>query len=358
MAWAFHIPEPWLAVSEAVAETGGPVLILGGVDSGKTTFCTWLAQELLARGLRVGLVDADVGQSNVGPPGTIGLVVLQEPFEALRDLTPTALAFVGAVAPEGRLLEMVLGLQEMVARAEREIAEVTLIDTTGFIHGPVARALKSSKIRAIAPRHCVALGGGEALRSLLRGYEHLVDLTVHWLPVSPQVQARSREARRQAREEAFQAYFEGAGEVELDLEQVLLTGFHCRSGQPLPGSLRSYWQDLVPAHVFYAERTPEGLTLVLDRLLAPDERRTLEEESGERPFLIDASLFEGLLVGLHDGRREFLALGLIEQWHFQRGRIRLRSPLPAASAVREVRAGGVRLNLDGTEKGRVRPGEV
>lgn len=358
MAPALHIPEPWLPVSGAVAETGGPVLILGGVDSGKTTFCTWLAQELLARGLRVALIDSDVGQSNLGPPGTIGLVVLQEPFGALRDLTPTALAFVGAVAPEGRLLEMVLGLQEMVARAEREIAEVTLIDTTGFVHGPVARALKGAKIRAVAPRHCVALGGGEALRHLLRGYEHLADLTVHWLPVSPHVQARSREARRQARQEAFRAYFEGAEEMELDLEQVLLTGFNCRSGQPLPGSLLSYWRDLVPAHIFYAERTPEGITLVVDRMLAPDERRALEEESGERPFLIDASLFEGLLVGLHDGRQEFLALGLVEQWHFQRGRVRLRSPLRQDSAVQEVRAGGVRLGPDGTEKGRVRPGEI
>lgn len=358
MAPSLHVSPSWPRVSAAVAETGGPVLILGGVDSGKTTFCTWLARELVGRGLRVGLIDADVGQSIVGPPGTIGLAVLQEPFTAPSDLNPTALAFVGAVAPEGRLLEMVLGIQEMMARAEREIAEVTLIDTTGFIHGAVARALKSAKIRAIAPRHCVALGGGEALRYLLQGYEQVADLTVHWLPISPGVQARSREARRQARAEAFRTYFEGSKVVELEVGQVLLTGIHCRSGQPLPGPLLNYWRDLVPAHVFYAERTPEGVTLVLERMLALDERRTLEEETGERPFVIDANLFDGLLVGLCDSYRELLALGLIEQFHFQRGRIRLRSPLPEGAVVREMRAGGVRLNLDGTEKGRVRPGEL
>ncbi len=358
MVPSLHIPEAWLRVRAAVAETGGPVLILGGVDSGKTTFWAWLAQELLAQGLRVGLIDADVGQSVLGPPATIGLAVRQEPFTSLRELTPTALAFVGAVAPEGRLMEMVLGLQEMVARAEREIAEVTLIDTTGFIHGPVARALKSAKIRAIAPRHCVALGGREALRYLLQGYERMADLTVHWLPISPQVQARSREIRRQAREEAFRAYFEESQGVELDLEQVLLTGFNCRLGPPLPGPLLSYWRDLVPAHVFYAERTSEGITLVLDRMLTLDERRVLEEESGERPYLIDAGLFEGLLVGLCNGHRELLALGLIEQLHFQKGRLRFRSPLPDATAVREVRAGGIRLNPDGKEKSRLRPGEI
>jgi polynucleotide 5'-hydroxyl-kinase GRC3/NOL9 len=306
----------------------------------------------------VGIVDADVGQSDLGPPGTIGLAVTQEPFAALRDLSLTAMAFVGAVAPEGRLLDVVLGVQEMVARAEREIAEITLVDTTGFIHGAVARALKAAKIRAIAPRHCIVLGSSEDLQSLLRGCEHLADLTIHRLPVSPHVRARSREARRQAREEAFRAYFVNAGVVEIDLEQALLTGISYRSGQPLPGHLFDYWRDLVPGHVFYAERTAEGITLVLERTLTYDERRALEEESGERPFPIDAGHFDGLLVGLCDGRRELLALGLIEQLHFKRGRLRLRTPLPDAAAVREVRAGGVRLGVDGVERGRVKPGEI
>ena len=46
------------------------VLVIGSNDTGKTTYCRNLVEQGVSQGLKVGLVDADVGQSQVGPPTT------------------------------------------------------------------------------------------------------------------------------------------------------------------------------------------------------------------------------------------------------------------------------------------------
>lgn len=353
-----HVPEAWREASERMVQSGGTILVLGGVDTGKTTFCAWLGNQFVAQGRTVGFVDADVGQSDLGPPGTIGLGLARQPLDRLGDLEPIALTFVGSVAPEGRLLDVVLGVQQLVQRAAREGAEVTIIDTTGFIHGAAARALKAAKIRAVAPCHLVALGKREEVGHLVVGYEHLRGLTVHRLPVSPQVRARSREQRRQAREESFRAYFEVAEVLEIDLKACRLTGTSYRSGQELPGHFLTAWRDRLAEHVYFAERTAEGPLLVVERMPSLEVQREWEGEDGPRPFLIDAGHFDGLLVGLADEQRELLALGLIQSLHFRQGWARVLTPLRDPSVVREVLFGGVRLAPDGRELGRVRPGEI
>ena len=69
------------------------ILLLGATDTGKTTFLTWLANILLAQERRIAIVDADVGQSSLGPPTTIGLSVVTAPFERLQELPPSEVIF-------------------------------------------------------------------------------------------------------------------------------------------------------------------------------------------------------------------------------------------------------------------------
>ena len=56
------------AVSEARVS-----VVIGASDAGKTTLIAALASELASRGEPVGVVDSDVGQSEIGPPATVGL---------------------------------------------------------------------------------------------------------------------------------------------------------------------------------------------------------------------------------------------------------------------------------------------
>jgi polynucleotide 5'-hydroxyl-kinase GRC3/NOL9 len=91
----------------------GICLILGASDTGKTTLAEALAKHL-AKHQPVGVIDADIGQSHIGPPATVGWAVVDNPQI---DFSPAAacaasagvggISFVGDVTPVGGAVEKV-----------------------------------------------------------------------------------------------------------------------------------------------------------------------------------------------------------------------------------------------------------
>lgn len=49
------------------------MLVLGGTERGKSSYCHFLVQQLCGASARVAFVDADIGQKDVGPPATVSL---------------------------------------------------------------------------------------------------------------------------------------------------------------------------------------------------------------------------------------------------------------------------------------------
>ena len=357
MGWEI-LPE-WQEALEALVETGGTVLILGPLDSGKSTLCTWAAQKALEAGRQVAVIDSDVGQSAIGPPGTLGLAFPPLGFESLGQVRPAALAFVGAVTPEGRFLEMVLGLEELHRRARARGAEVILVDTTGYIQQPAARALKAAKIRALRPRHLWAIGERDLLEPILAGHEHLAEIQVWYLPSSSQVRPRSREERRQAREEAFRRYFARAHLQEVALAQCLLSGTRLGKGRPLSVEERRLWEAALEVPLLWGQRSGEEILLVGERFPMNSRRGEVQERTGISFLFLAALRFHRLLVGLADGFRRLMGLGLLMEMDWDSLQARILTPVSRVEAVREVLFGGLRLDpQSGQELERLRPGEL
>ena len=150
----------WKAALEDLRQAR-TILLLGATDTGKTTFLTWLANILLAQERRIAIVDADVGQSSLGPPTTIGLGVVAAPFQRLQDVPAVALYFVGATSPRGHLVPMVVGTKRLVDGAQRlEVGQV-IIDTCGYISADGGQALKYYQIDLIDPDVVVCLQRGK-----------------------------------------------------------------------------------------------------------------------------------------------------------------------------------------------------
>ncbi|MGE5771637.1 MAG: Clp1/GlmU family protein, partial [Hyphomicrobiales bacterium] len=69
-----HVPPEWEAAASEIFERRlRTVLVIGDSAVGKSSFCRYLMGALLARQAEVAFVDADIGQSNLGPPATITL---------------------------------------------------------------------------------------------------------------------------------------------------------------------------------------------------------------------------------------------------------------------------------------------
>ena len=138
------------AVRQAVAHRG-VIFLLGGLDSGKTTLARRIAAEGLDAGATVAVIDADVGQSTVGPPTAVGLRLCRNPSDLELDALAEAdeIAFVGSTSPQGHLLPLAVGARRLLDRARAEGADLVVVDTTGLVTGVYAQVLKFQKIELL-----------------------------------------------------------------------------------------------------------------------------------------------------------------------------------------------------------------
>src|SRR4029079_19306276 len=88
------------ALVERVSSSAETVMLIGGLDSGKSTLARALLGAALAGGRRSGYLAAELGQKCVGPPGTIGLKMIAnaEDLGPARLMRADGLSFVGATS--------------------------------------------------------------------------------------------------------------------------------------------------------------------------------------------------------------------------------------------------------------------
>jgi polynucleotide 5'-kinase involved in rRNA processing len=89
------------------------VYLLGAIDTGKSTLCRFLVEELSQETVSA-FLDCDTGQSTIGPPGTVGLALYRD---GNRDPFRTALRFVGSTSPSGHLIQEMAGASRLLQLA-------------------------------------------------------------------------------------------------------------------------------------------------------------------------------------------------------------------------------------------------
>ena len=273
------------ALVDQAARTKHTVLLVGGLDTGKSTLSRQLLQTAVAAGRPAAYLDADVGQKSVGPPATISL----KHVRTARDLEPEvfavedALAFVGSTSPEDHLLPVVAGLAQLHRRALESGAEFVVVDSSGLVSGLDGQILKYHKVEMLQPDLVVGLQRGEELLPLLGVIQRFFDTEVVPLGVHPGVVPSSVEQRAENRERSMARYFD----ADLHRFRVKPTVFM----PPLPP-------------------------------------------------LFDLAHLHRLLVGLSDGAGATTGLGYLEHSE-EEGVLRLISPV--AAGPKALRLGSVRL---------------
>ncbi len=211
------IPESgWADLLDKLKRNEGAAIILGTTDSGKSTLAKFLIKNLLPENHKVSFVDSDIGQSSLGLPGTICQKTFHKP-EDINDFRPEKIFFIGSLSPAEKIGFMIEGTKTMANASRVKTAKKIIIDTTGLITGEIGRALKIGKIRAVGPRHIIALQRHDELEHILAMVEGKM---VHRLHVSQYVKRRYRERRIQYREKKFMEYFEDPYRMEIPLKNV------------------------------------------------------------------------------------------------------------------------------------------
>jgi len=220
------IPETWRALD--VASWRSPILIFGASDSGKSTFARYIYGRLAAQHDKVIFVDADIGQSSFGLPGTIVTGVSGSRDDcAFPPGGARRMCFVGSNTPVGSVPAVLMGLYRMKRFALREKAGAVLVDTSGLIdtlHG--GSDLKWAKVELFRPCTVVALVRERELEPLLAPLRHLPDVNLVELPVCDAVRSRTTEARRAYRAACYRAYFAPAQRLPLVYRQLAVFPDH------------------------------------------------------------------------------------------------------------------------------------
>ena len=189
------------ALAELAAKPGVTMLI-GGLDTGKTTLAINACRKALAAGLQPVLVDADVSVSTVGPPACVGMKVISG-SDDLQDLSkPDSLHFVGSVAPSRLVLQQVTATAVMVERARRS-GDVVIVDTTAIAAGVSGETLKYHKAELCRPDRVVALQRGEEMEPVIGMLRRFLDLEVHASPTDPALIPLGPVERESRRREAL-----------------------------------------------------------------------------------------------------------------------------------------------------------
>jgi polynucleotide 5'-hydroxyl-kinase GRC3/NOL9 len=206
------------AAALAAAAAAPVTLVLGAGDTGKSTLVTRLAAALAQAGHTVGVVDADLGQKDIGPPTTIGLGRVRRPLERLDEAELLGLEFLGVTSAATCMRETAEATARLVSRALAEGCDRVLVDTSGLVQGDLGRALKRLKIDRVQPDLVIALQRGDECEPILRAYPAPPPAVLR-LPAAATT-ARTPAARRRQRQRALAAHLAGAVPVTLDLARV------------------------------------------------------------------------------------------------------------------------------------------
>ncbi len=287
-------PGEWFGALDIVEKEKGIAIILGASNTGKSTLAKFLIFNLSELGLKVALVDADIGQSFLGPPTTIGFSLFKSDPDWKLLLSPPEIFFVGSTTPEGHFPIHLRGVKRMVDKAIASGADFTIVDTTGFVLGEGGKELKRRKIDLVSPRFILALQKSEELEPILEYYKEHSLPKIFRLSLSEKIEQRSMEERRIYRDGRFQEYFKNSVIQKLAIESVRFEG---------------------------EVHDPNGDTLPLDWALR----------------------INGLLVGLKDSNDETLALGVIRNYIEEEKVIRILTPLENIEKVKIMRLSSLKV---------------
>ena len=208
-------------VEEALSKGYRRFIVLGPVDCGKTSLTTMIFNIAMAQGLSPAVVDGDVGQADIGPPGFITLGSSDKQVYWLNELQPISMRFIGDIKPQHYAQLIVCEIARLVESAHGAGYKVVAVDTDGWVRDEQGLLHKAMLIEKLRPDAIFVLG--EELKGVFKWATKLgIAVYEHSAPIYRRV--RSREERRLLRSLRYRAYLEGAGVVKLKLSEVVVEG--------------------------------------------------------------------------------------------------------------------------------------
>ncbi|MGE5532894.1 MAG: Clp1/GlmU family protein [Bacillota bacterium] len=202
-------PPSWAKAVEAILSVQKrPIVtvVLGGIDCGKSSLCTYLLNNLIDGKCKVAILDGDVGQSDIGPSATVGYALVSKRVAELYDFKLKNAFFVGVTSPIAAMPKTIEGLTAMETEILQGPVDFVIVNTDGFVTGDIAVRYKADLIKALKPDIIVALQTQDELAPLISSLETPA------IVVEPSfaLKQRTPEKRKALREMTYTRYLKKA----------------------------------------------------------------------------------------------------------------------------------------------------
>jgi polynucleotide 5'-hydroxyl-kinase GRC3/NOL9 len=332
------IPESWAKASEELVSLQAKpatVVVLGAVDSGKTSFCTYLVNRSLSNKKRkVAILDGDLGQSDIGPPCTVAYTFVAKPVTDLFNLMAKNTVFIGATSPNGVTQRVIESLNTMKNEILPSNPDIIVVNSDGWIEGEDAVSYKVRLVETLSPDMIFCFQQKDEPAPLLNALEKYRRVIVD----SPSlIDQRSRESRKNLRELGYVKYLRNARVLSLPLgwlkiENDELFGLG-KTFINVRESRKIY--DLLGMKPLHLVDQPDRVTVIIGRKrwINGENLRKVEETTKKKVIVVRKGEEEGLLRGLYNAHRKFLGIGLVKEVEYLRKTIKILTPVSGDIAV-------------------------
>jgi polynucleotide 5'-hydroxyl-kinase GRC3/NOL9 len=340
------IPQSWIEAYEQLLNfQSKPVIamVLGTVDSGKTSFCTYLTNRLLQEKQKVAILDGDLGQSDIGPPCTVAYTFLTKPVTDLFDLEAKNAFFIGFTSPSPAINKVIEGLTSLKKEVLQGNPDFIVINTDGWVEGEDAVNYKVQLAKELNPDIIFCIQQKDELTPLLNSLEGFQKIVVD----SPQaIKQRSREKRRSLRELGYIKYLKNAkvqsipiSWLKIEANEFLGLGINHEGTRQ---AKRIY--ELLGMNPLHFAELKDKVCIVIGkgRWIREENLKKLEETVGKKIVVIRKGEEEGLVVGLYNSDRKFLGIGVLREIDYSRKTLKIFTPVSEGISI--VALGRIKLD--------------
>lgn len=337
------VPVSWQEAAEEILSLEKPivVMIMGGADSGKTSLCTFLANKALRANSTLAIIDADLGQSDIGPPTTIGLAYINKPIKDLYHVKADDVCFIGSTSPRGAEKHVINCIAELKKRVLERGKDFLVINTDGWVDGDDAVQYKIMLAETVAPNAVVGIEQEKELTPILSKLKIAQVFTVN---PSTAVRKRDRERRKTLRELGYKKYLKKAKVEAFSLNWIKIEEIHSSSRLFLASKRLEKIEETLETQTLYCEETGEAIWIVLKPSQRVDVKRwhKAEKHFKKKIKVMHRGNEKGLIVGLHDEENRFLGLGVIFGIDFRKKIVKVFTPVNRNVAT--IQVGKVKLD--------------
>ena len=351
------IPNSWKkAARELLNMKGFKALVIGDIDVGKSSFTLYIANILSSNNLRIGIIDSDIGQSDIGPPGTIGLGILDKPVYSYSEIKLCDAYFIGDKTPSGHLLPMVLGTMNMVNKAFKYGVDGVIINTTGLVYGGIGRVLKKYKIEAIEPSHIYVIMRENELKNLIRylGIEN----RVRYIETPSNILKKKRSYRREFRKIKMDNFFNPPKNYTYRLDDLKIENTILGAVSRDEYTLKNVY-NLIGLRPVASYIDRDDIYLIFNDILSKTDYLKIYNKLKDKfnnIRIISLNKLKGLLIGLYDDNG-FIGVGRLFKIDLNKRIIKFTSR-ESDKIVKRIIFGYLILDDDFNEIGSMKPGYI